>query len=143
MSPSASSERRSLNIGHGLTVELKGDSVWQVRAKSGCFDLVETQDFYRVLPLLERPYWEAKTLFDDLASDSAAAGGFPLWRVVAAGLGCQSEEWASRALRWLPELSEDERRLLRDLLLIVSGAKWASQKSRQLADRYAKQVRMH
>lgn len=114
--------------------------MWQVWAKNGSFDLNETSDFYRMLVLLEKPYSEAKALLDGYADRQRAERGFPMWRVVGAGLACQSDQWASLALKWLPDLPEGERALLRDLLLQVHGAKWASQKSRQLAERYAKQI---
>ncbi|TXH61921.1 hypothetical protein [Piscinibacter sp.] len=140
MAVSAPFEKYLLDIGYGLKVGLKGQSVWQVWAKNGCFDLNETSDFCRVLVLLEKPYSEAKALLDGYADNQRAERGFPMWRVVDAGLACQSDQWAGLALKWLPDLPEGERGLLRDSLLQVHGAKWASQKSRQLAERYAKQI---
>jgi hypothetical protein len=74
-------------------------------------------------------------LLDGYADSERAERGFPLWRVVGAGLACQSDRWASLALLWLPHLPEGDKAQLRDLLLQVHEAKWASQKSRQLADR--------
>jgi hypothetical protein len=140
MATSTPYEKRLLDIGYGLKVGLKGQSVWQVWAKNGCADLNQTSDFLRVLVLLEKPYSEAKALLDGYADSQRAEHGFPLWRVVGAGLACQSDQWASLALRWLPDLPEGDKAQLLDLLLQVHEAKWASQKSRQLADRFAKQI---
>jgi len=140
MAASAPQDRYLLDIGYGLKIGLSDQSGWQVWAKSGVFDLNETGDFFRVVALLERPYPTAKVLLDGYAESQRARNTFPLWRVAGAGLACKSEEWTSLALRWLPELPVGERALLRDLLIQVRGAKWASQKSRQLAERYAKEI---
>jgi hypothetical protein len=141
MSSQAPSEMFLLDIGHGLKIGLKGRSIWQVWAKHDCFDMAETNDFYRVMVLLERPYSEAESLLNDYAEKQNAEGRFPLWRVVGSGLACQSDQWASLALTWIPYLPHSEKALLQDLLMEVRRSKWASQKSRQLADLYVKQIR--
>jgi hypothetical protein len=133
MSDVTSAEKYLLDIGYGLRIGLKGGSTWQVWAKNGVFDLRETNEFFRTAVLLERPYVDAKSLLEQYAKAQNAESGFPLWRVVGAGLACRSDQWASLALVWVPLLSEEERQLLLDLLMQVQIAKWASQKTRQLA----------
>lgn len=129
-----------LDIGYGLKIGLKRQTVWQVWAKNGGVDLHETLDFHRVLVLLEKSFSEAEALLHRFADTQRAANKFPLWRVVGAGLACESELWASLALQWWPHLSAGERAMLRDPIGQVVEAKWASQKSRQLTDRFARQL---
>jgi hypothetical protein len=77
----------------------------------------------------------------------AEVGGSVTQADEARGEGWRSKRIGNRAAHAMnpetgvPDLPEDERALLRDLLLQVHEAKWASQKTRQLADRYAKQIR--
>lgn len=133
-------ERRLLDIGHDLKIGINGSGTWQVWAKNGCYELNAPSDFYRVVVLLEKSFGDAKALLDDYAACQCALQPFPLWRVVAAGLACQSDWWASRALHWLPDLPIGETASLLDLLIEVGQATWASQKSRQLADRFARKL---
>jgi hypothetical protein len=135
---SAEQEKWLLDIGHGLKVGFREPEGWRVWAKNGCFELIETMDYFRVVVLLERTYSEAKKLFDDFVNRQRIADSFPMWRVVGAGLACRSDEWASLAMNWLPELPVAEKNLLREPLMQIQHAKWASQKTRQLARRYAR-----
>lgn len=130
-----------LDIGYGLRIGLQGPATWQIWGKNGCFNLVETADFYRVVILLERPHAEIETILNGYAEKVGAENRFPLWRVVGAGLAFQSDQWASLALTWFPHLGQNEKVMLGGLLEEVAHSKWASQKSRQLANRYAKQIR--
>lgn len=135
------SEKSLLDIGYGLRIGLKGLSIWQVWAKSGCFDLTDTADFFRVVVLLERSYFEAQSVLREFAEQQNAEDQFPLWKVVGAGLASQSDQWTGLALMWVPHLPAAEKAKLESLLVDIHSAKWASQKSRQLADLYVKQIR--
>lgn len=130
-----------LDIGNGLRIGLKDSAAWFVQAKNGSFDLGETVEFTRVLVLLERPYSEAQLLLKELSDRQNAEHQFPLWKVVCAGLDIQSDQWASLALTWVPSLPVSEQALLEGSLMSLRTSKWASQKSRQLADLYLKQIR--
>ena len=129
-----------LEIGYGICIGLKEPATWQACGKNGCFNLTTMDDFYRVLILLERPYFEVEPLLSGYAEKIHAEIYFPLWKVVGAGLTCQSDQWARLALNWFPCLEQVEKTRLLALLDKVAHSKWASQKSRQLADRYAKQL---
>ena len=131
-----------LDIGNGLQIGRTQSGVWQVCAKNGCFDLQETADFWRVVTLLERPYSEVDLMFKGYTEKVGAKNYFPLWKVVSAGLAFEVDQWASLALVWFPHLEQSKKVKLGGLLEEVAHSKWASQKSRQLASRYAKQCRM-
>jgi hypothetical protein len=129
-----------LKIGYGLRIGLQGTMAWQIWGKNGGFNLEETADFYRVVTLLECPYSEIESILNEYAEKVGAENRFPIWKVVAAGLAFQSDQWASLALTWFPHLGKNEQAMLFDLLKEVAHSKWASQKSRQLANRYAIQM---
>lgn len=141
MSNRTSDRTDLLDIGYGLQIGLRSPEVWQVCSKNGCFDLIETADFYRVFILLERAYSEVESTLNEYAARVGAKSHFPLWRLVGAGLMSQADQWASLALTWFPHLNTAEKAMLGEHLTTVSQSKWASQKSRQLADRYTKQLR--
>jgi hypothetical protein len=127
-----------LDIGYGLKIGVAASAAWQVWGKSGCFKLTEISDFYRVVTLLERSYSEVESMLSDYAKRISAPSPFPLWKVVGAGLAFQSDQWASLALAWFPYLKQSEKTTLIHLLKDVAHSQWASQKNRQLADRYSK-----
>lgn len=126
-----------LEVGYGLKIG-QTDGIWNVYAKSGSFALIETSDFFRVVVLLERPYEETKSLFDEYVLRSGASTQFPFWKVVGAAFASRSDQWLSLALTWFPNLVPSERIALRDHLVVVGKSKWASQRNRQMAEKYAK-----
>ena len=130
-----------LDIGNDLQIGRAQSGLWQVWAKNGCFDLREVADFRRVVILLERPYSEVDLMFKGYAEKVSIENYFPLWKVVSAGLAFETDHWASLALIWFPHLAQDEQVKLASLLEEVERSKWASQRSRQLAKRYAKKMR--
>jgi hypothetical protein len=130
-----------LDIGNGLKIELKSPGIWKIVAKNGCFDLIEPADFWRVVILLERPYSEIESIFNEYVEKKIGVEDrFPYWKVVSAGLDFKIDQWASLALTWFPYLEQDKKNMLGDLLENVANSKWASQKTRQLASRYIKQM---
>jgi hypothetical protein len=137
----SSNETDLLDIGYGLRIRLKRSGIWQVLAKNGSFDLIEAADFWRVVTLLERPYSEVSSTFYEYEKKINAEYHFPYWKVVSAGLAFEVDQWASLALTWFPYLKKREKAMLVDLLDAIVHSKWASQKSRQLANRYVKQMR--
>lgn len=130
-----------LEISNGLRIGLAESGTWQIWAKNGCFDLREIADYWRVVILLERPYSEIELTFNKYAEKINTKNSFPLWKIVGAGLAFGLDEWANLALAWFPHLTQDEKVMISDLLENVASSKWASQKSRQLANRYIKQMR--
>lgn len=126
---------KSLEISSGVRIGCSESGKWLVEAKNGVFPLQETADFWRVVVLLERKYSDVKSMFEQFASSP-----FPYWRLVGAGLGFKTEQWASLALSWVPELQPQELLLIKSALDDVASSKWASQKSRQLADKFAKRA---
>lgn len=131
-----------LEISNGLRIGLTKSNTWQVWAKNGCFDLIDIADFWRIVIILERPYSEIELIFKKYAKKVNVENSFPLWKVVGAGLAFGLDEWANLALAWFPYLKQDEKVMISDLLENVASSKWASQKSRQLANRYIKQMRI-
>lgn len=132
-----------LDIGNGLKIGLTQLGVWQVCAKNAQFDLRDCKDFWRVVTLLEYPFSHVDCMFKEYAEKIGAKDCFPLWKVVGAGLTFEMEYWANLALVWFPQLAQDEQIMLSGLLEKVERSTWASQKSRQLARRYAKPFRRY
>jgi hypothetical protein len=138
----SSDETDLLNIGYGLQIGLAQPGTWKVCGKNGCFDLREANDFWRVVILLEHSFSEIESIIDSYVKKIGSKDRFPYWKVVSAGLSFEVDQWANLALAWFPHLEQDEKNILCDLLDSVKNSKWASQKSRQLANRYAKQIRL-
>ena len=109
-------------------------------AKNGTYPLKEMPAFWRVVVLLERTYHDVKSMFDKYGEESGLTTSFPYWKLVGAGLEFKTEQWASLALNWVPELTPQELLMLKAALENVADSKWASQKSRQLANKFAKRV---
>lgn len=120
-----------LDIGNGLKIGFHNGQ-WAVFAKNGIYPLKEEVDFSRIVSLLE------KTLHEVSVIVSSVEHTFPFGMVIKAGLASASDYWAGLALVWLVELSEDEKVNFFDQLAAVSEAKWASQKTRQIAKREIK-----
>ncbi|WP_143074256.1 hypothetical protein [Roseateles sp. YR242] len=135
-----SQQFKVLEISNGVRVGCSESGKWLVEAKNGVFPLQETTDFWRVVVLLERKYSDVKSMFEEFAHECAPSSPFPYWRLVGAGLGFKTEQWASLALNWVPELQPEELLLIKPALEDVASSKWASQKSRQLADKFAKRA---
>ena len=130
-----------LDIGYGLKIGLDKSGVWQVWAKNGRFDLKQATDFWRIVTLLERPYSEIKSIINEFTEQLGSEIRFPYYKVVSAGLTFELDHWASLALSWFSYLEHDEQIMLVNLLDELEHSNWASQKSRHLARRCAKQIR--
>lgn len=100
--------------------------------------LDEPKDFFRVWPLLERPLPEVRPLLDELAKNAGSIDRFPAWKVVAAAFKSESRPWTDFAVAWLPFLDEVEIGMLKSSLVAIRDSKWASQKSRQIARKFAR-----
>lgn len=138
MSSSRVDSANYLELDYGLKLGLGDTGNWQVVTKNGAFDLSHPQEFFRVVVLLERPYAEVEKLLNEYAEAKRHSARFPLWQVVSAGLSSESDQWARLALTWVPDLPQSDRMLLVNLLDEVAHSKWASQKTRQVAERHRK-----
>ncbi|MVT49925.1 hypothetical protein GPL17_05420 [Bradyrhizobium yuanmingense] len=124
----------------GLSIALTEAGSWTIRADDREFRLEEINDFYRAWLLLERPFSDVRDALDRVASSANAATPFPFAKLIGSALKGQSRNWTDLAMAWVPFLAAAERATLRDLLSEVRDSKWASQKTRQLARKYVKEI---
>jgi hypothetical protein len=121
-------------LDNGLSLAHSPDGVWQVFNCSTPTNLIETADFFRVWILLELPFADVKSELDALAISGIQP--FPFGKLIASTLKACSNQWAERALPWVPFLAPEDKAELGNLLEEVRQSKWASQKVRQLASKY-------
>ncbi len=79
-----------LQNGLKLSRDMCGE--WQIAGASQSFRLKETEDFWRVVSLLEMPYEKAKSILGD---------EFAYPNVILAALDGKSEYWIGLALSWV------------------------------------------
>ena len=131
---------KSIILEQGFEIHSDPDSRWYISVDGKRRDLVNTEDFFSVWSLLERPFLEVKSELEELMLSSGSSTPFPMWKVVATAFDSRSENWTERAMSWVPYFSIDEKNNLKNYLLIVQNAKWASQKSRQIAHRVIREL---
>jgi hypothetical protein len=127
-----------LAIIDGVDLRLDEAGRWYVSWSNGRAYLSEPKDFFRVWPLLDRPLPEVRPLLDELAKSAGSIDRFPAWKVVAAAFESGSRGWTEFAVAWLPFLDEVEIGMLKSSLVAIRDSKWASQKSRQIARKFAR-----
>ena len=129
-------------IDEGVRIGVEKPVRWYVEAKGKRYDLCEVRDFFRVWLLLERPYPEVKSELDALAKEAGATDTFPMWKVVACAFLSKTANNAEDAVTWLPFMEPGELALFSDLLGEVRDAKWARQRTRQMARKFKKKADM-
>jgi hypothetical protein len=123
-----------LDIGYGLKLG-ESEGVWLVESSKGIFNLIDDSDYFRVVTLLERPYEQVADLITGYQIRKKLSHTFPIEKLVKVALIAKSEQWAERAILWLPYLSDESKKTLALDIQEVINSKWANQKTRQLASR--------
>lgn len=126
-----------LGVGGGA-IGVTEDGIWVVDSGEGrLLDICAMDGTHHTLVLLETRISEVKKQLVDLArtepSYATAIWQFPYREIVKGGMKQGSDYWADLAISWYPEMSNEDRQSLQPLLLQVSQAKWASQKTRHVA----------
>ncbi|CAN7473298.1 hypothetical protein [Mesorhizobium sp. LjNodule214] len=128
--------RLAITDGTDLAIDEAGR--WYVSWSNGTAYLDEPKDSFRVWFLLERPLPEVRPLLNELAKSAGSIDRFPAWKVVAAAFESGSRPWTDLAVTWLPFLDDAELGMLKSSLATIRDSKWASQKSRQMARKFAR-----
>ena len=120
-----------------LKIGILQDGRWVVEGKNKLFDLFEPKSYIRVMALLEKPLNTIREIiinFFKLTNlSSEVYDVFPFVYIIKSGLEQESEYWAELAFKWFDELPIEKKELLRDSLIKITKAKWASQKLRHRA----------
>ena len=77
---------------NGLKLSRDVSGEWQIAGSNQSFHLKGTEDFWRVVSLLEIPYEKARSILGD---------EFAYPNVILAGLDSKSEYWVGLALSWI------------------------------------------
>ncbi|WP_426534957.1 hypothetical protein [Bradyrhizobium sp. McL0615] len=129
-----------LEIDTGVSIGVSDAGIWSVRAGDNRFSLEETNDFFRVWLLFERPFPEVKADLERVAADAKVDASFPFAKLIGSALNAMSGHWTECAMTWVPFLTLMERAPLKSLFIEVRDSKWASQKIRQLARKYVSEI---
>ena len=123
----------------GSSMGISSAGEWVVEVSEGIHHLDKPQLYVYVMVLLEKPYEdvyeEVLNILKRTSVDEEPGCIFPFVEIVNAGLEQGSDYWAALAFGWFDMFSEEDKLRLRDALLKVMKAKWASQKIRQKAKR--------
>lgn len=122
-------------LGYDLFLSLSDEGFWYVRSDSRKWPLLRARDFYRVWVMLERPFAEVQAGISELNF----ASRFPFENVIASAFS-GSANWTDLAIHWVPFLEAREKASLYDLLVEIQLSKTASQKTRQLARKFAQEI---
>ena len=122
-----------------INVGILQDGRWVVEGKNGLYALNESKSHIKIMALLEKPL---NSISDSITSvfklssfDVTVYDIFPFVDVVKAGLEQGSEYWAELAFKWFEDLPIEKKVYLKDSLVGITNAKWASQKLRHKAER--------
>jgi len=129
-----------LDIGYGLRLG-EHQGCWFVSSANGLFALSSDSDYFRAVTILEMEYQNAKSLLDKYTEENKIKHAFSIAKIVNIGLAAQSDSWAEKALTWVKHLPIDLRQSLLTNIETVINAKWASQRTRQLAMKEAKSIK--
>ncbi|MBR1143833.1 hypothetical protein [Bradyrhizobium sp. AUGA SZCCT0431] len=129
-----------MEIADGINLDISETGAWIVRANDDAFPLEDMRDFFRAWLLLERPFEDVKASLDRGPYSANPATPFPFWKLIGAALMAGTRQWTDHAMTWVPFLTMAEKARLKDLFIEVRDSKWASQKNRQLARKYANEI---
>lgn len=120
-----------------LKIGLLQDGRWVVEGKNNVFGLFEPKSYIRVMALLEKPLNNICEIiintFKLSDSNLEVYDIFPFVDIIKSGLEQESEYWAELAFKWFDEIPIEKKEILRDSLIKITNAKWASQKLRHRA----------
>lgn len=133
--------RTGLELANGTVITSSDTGDWIVSSDTGEWPLHDVPDFYRAWLLLEQSFPEVKTALDEVASNARASTPFSFANLVECALRSGSRNWGELAMGWLPQLTDADRRQLRDALAEVVESKQLSQKARQVARKYVNQIK--
>jgi hypothetical protein len=124
-----------------IVVTKKG--AWELIGQAH-YPLENVEDFYRVDLLLELPFESVKS---ELKETARRAGfpelEFPYSKLVESALLSTSRRIVDQAMEWVPHLNQSDLKSIASRLNEIRGTDWASQRARQLANKFYKRAMNH
>lgn len=139
-SSSDSEELEYLDFRQNIHLYFNKEKGWILKGADGDFMLKITNDFYRIVSLLEYDFAEVEKSINSYLERNTLESRFPIEAVIQVGIRSKSDYWAGLALKWLSQVSKEHcYGLIVDLKTLIES-KWAGQTHKQLADRELKRI---